>query len=86
MGPVRSRLRAVNEEAVKQIAARESRITVLDAWNITGYDTCPAYEDWVHHPSLAFLHLESWMRDVLGCSCPGAPRTNKAPWNVGPVT
>lgn len=86
MGPVRSRLRAVNEEAVKQIAARESRITVLDAWNITGYDTCPAYEDWVHHPSLAFLHLESWMRDVLGCSCTGAPRTNKAPWNVGPVT
>ena len=77
---VRGRLRKVNEEAVKQLRIREPRISILDSWNTTGYDTCSAYEDWVHAPSLAFLQLESWMRDILGCSCTGIPRTDPMPW------
>ena len=77
---VRDRLRNINEEAVKQLRIQEPRISILDSWNTTGYDTCSAYEDWVHAPSLAFLQLESWMRDILGCSCTGIPRTDPMPW------
>ena len=80
MAPVQSRLRAGNDEVVKQLAWREPRVTVLDSWALTDASKCPAYEDWVHAPSLAFEQLERWMQDELGCSCSGPPRTDPSPW------
>jgi len=44
-------------------------VAVLDTWALTPPESCGAYEDWVHHPRLAFGHIEAWMRTILGCPC-----------------
>ena len=44
-------------------------VAVLDTWALTPPESCGAYGDWVHHPRLAFGHIEAWMTSVLGRPC-----------------
>ena len=80
MDPVSNRLRTANQEAVHQLAEMEPRVSILDSWALTDRSKCPAYEDWVHHPPLAFEQLEWWMQDQLSCTCTGAPRSDPTFW------
>jgi len=73
MAQAESVLTAVNEKVVQAIESdsRQRKIKVLDTWSMTPDEKCNRYEDWVHHPLLAYEQIEAWITGVLGCPCSG---------------
>jgi hypothetical protein len=73
MAEAESVLMAVNEKVVEAINTdtRRRKVKILDAWSMTPDDICNHYEDWVHHPLLAYEQIEAWMTGPLGCQCGG---------------
>uniref|UniRef100_A0A7S2GSJ3 Uncharacterized protein n=1 Tax=Octactis speculum TaxID=3111310 RepID=A0A7S2GSJ3_9STRA len=47
------------------------KVGILDTWTMTPDEKCDMYEDWVHHPLLAFEQIEEWMVNGLNCPCSG---------------
>ena len=66
-------LKVVNDKVVQAIDsdAKQRKMKILDAWSMTPDEKCDHYEDWVHHPLLAYEQIEAWMTGVLGCQCGG---------------
>ena len=71
MAEAEIQLKAVNREVVQAIESDpgQRKIKVLDAWSMTPDSKCNDYEDWVHHPILAYEQIESWLTEVLKCPC-----------------
>jgi hypothetical protein len=59
--PVEDVIEGVNLAVTRGIAAIEPRVEVLDAWAMTDHSKCDRYEDWVHHPKLAYDQIAVWL-------------------------
>ena len=64
---------AVNSAVTRAIAADEPRMGVLDTWAMTAHTKCGKYEDWIHHPVLAYEQIARWLSDRCPACDDGGP-------------